>query len=155
MIVTLSCGDPAGARRLPLAGLRLALKLKDKTFPTRTCAYLAETALTEGLLDEAAEWLTQSLDHQTDPRRNDAHEVARLWVGARLAVAQQQYLHAATLFGLAEAIHSQIGYTIDGPMRALADDALGVVQAALERAAFAEAFATGQRMAREEVFAAL
>ncbi|MEZ4866279.1 MAG: tetratricopeptide repeat protein [Caldilineaceae bacterium] len=154
-LVTLYRGDPAEARRLLIASLHLATELKDKTFLMRTCADLAETALCEGLLNEASEWLKQSLAHQANPRRNDAYEVARLWVAARLAVAQQQYLRSATLFGLAEAIHRQIHYAIGGPMRALADAALATVQAALEPAAFAEAFAAGQGMSLEQAFSVI
>ena len=61
--------------------------------------------------------------------------------------------NAATLFGLADQAHSQIHYSIAGPMRALADHALTTVQAALEPAVFARAFAAGQQMSLEEAFA--
>lgn len=40
-------------------------------------------------------------------------------------------------------------------MRALADDALATVQAAMEPTAFAEAFATGQQMTLVEAFATI
>ena len=83
------------------------------------------------------------------------YEVARLFVAARLATAQQQYRRAATLFGLAEQVHSQIHYAIAGPMRALADAALATVRDALEPAVFAEAFAMGQQMSLEEAFATI
>lgn len=152
-IVTLYHGDPAEARQLLAASLRLATELKDEHFQARICAYLAETELSEGLLDAAAQWLRQSLAYPTAQRRDDAHEVARLWVAARLATAQQQYLRAANFFGLAEAIHRQIRYAIGGPMRALADTALATVQAALEPAIFAQAFTAGQQMALDEALA--
>ncbi len=154
-IVTLYRGDPAAARQLLTASLRLATELKDEHFQARICAYLAETALSEGLLDAAAHWLRQSLAYPTARHRTDAHEVARLWVSARLATAQQQYRRAATFFGLAEVIHSQIRYAIGGPMRALADAAQSTVQAALEPAVFAEAFAAGQQMTLAEAFVTL
>ncbi len=51
-----------------------------------------------------------------------------------------------------EQAHSQIHHVIGGPMRALADDVLATVQAALEPAAFAEAFAAGQGMVLAEAF---
>lgn len=154
-IVTLYRGDPGEARRLLAASLRLATELKDKTFLARIHAYLAETALAEGLLDEAAHWLMQSLADDVDRRRNDAYTVTQFWVAARLATAQHQYVRAATLFGLAEQAHSQIHHVIGGPMRALADEALATVQTALEPAAFAEAFAAGQQMILAEAFATL
>jgi hypothetical protein len=59
------------------------------------------------------------------------------------------------LFGLAGQVHSQIHHVISGPMRALADAALLIVQTTLEPAAFAEAFAAGQQMTLEEAFATL
>ncbi|MFZ4656809.1 MAG: ATP-binding protein [Caldilineaceae bacterium] len=154
-IVTLYRGDLTAARQLLAVSLRLATELKDTNFQARICAYLAETELSEGLLDEADQWLRQSLAYHTVQRRHDAHGVARLWVAARLATAQQQYVRAATLFGLAEQAHSQIHHAIGGPMRALADAALATVQATLEPAAFTEAFAAGQQILLEEAFATL
>jgi head-tail adaptor len=41
----------------------------------------------------------------------------------------------------------EVTAVLGGPMRALADAALATVQAALEPAAFAEAFASGREMA--------
>ena len=79
----------------------------------------------------------------------------QLWVAARLATAQQQYLRAATLFGLAEAAHRQIRSAIAGPMRALADTALATVRDALEPVVFAQAIAGGQQMSLEEAFATI
>lgn len=59
------------------------------------------------------------------------------------------------LFGLAEQVHSQIHHVISGPMRLLADAALATVQAMLEPATFAEAFAAGQQMTITEAFATI
>lgn len=64
-LVTLYRGDPAAARQLLTASLRLAIELKDEHFQARICAYLAETELFEGLLDEAVQWLRQSLTLST------------------------------------------------------------------------------------------
>ena len=154
-LVALYRGDPLEARRLLTESLRRCVELKEKRLLARNCTYLAETALWEGLLDEAEQWLAQSLAYHVDPQWITMHEVARLWVAARLATAQQQYLRAATLFGLADQAHSQVHYAIAGPMRALADAALATVQAALEPAVFAEAFAAGQQMSLEEAFATI
>ena len=79
----------------------------------------------------------------------------RLFVAARLATAQQQYLRAATLFGLANQMHSQIHYAVGGPMCALADAALAMVCSALDPAVFAETFAAGQQMSLVEAFATI
>ena len=137
-LVTLYGGDAPEARRLLNESLCLCLEMKYKHRLARVCAYLAEAALEEGELDEAEQWLTQSLAHDADPQRITICEVERLWVAARLATAQQQYLHAARLFGLADQAHSQIHYAIAGPMRALADASLATVQAALDVEVFCQ-----------------
>ena len=120
------------------------------------CTCLAETALWEGDLAQAAAWLGQSLAYQADARSITVYEVGRLWVAARLATAQGHYPRAATLFGLAEQMHSQIRFVIVGPMRFRADAALATVREALEPAVFAEAFAAGgQQMTLDEAFAGI
>jgi tetratricopeptide (TPR) repeat protein len=154
-LVMLYGGDAPEARRLLTESLRLCIEIKSKHKLAEVCAYLAETALWEGALDEAEQWLRQSLTHHADPHRITIYEVERLWVAARLATAQEQYQRAATLFGLADQAHSQIHYAIAGPMRALADAALTTARAALEPAIFAEAFNAGQQMSLEEAFATI
>jgi hypothetical protein len=151
-LVILYGGDVAEARQLLNECLQLCLRLKSSLVAARVCAYLAEAALWQGELDETAQWLAQSFAYGTQPTRATFEEVQRCWVAARLATAQQQYARAATLFGLAEQTHSQIHHVIGGTMRALADAALATVQAALEPAAFAEAFAAGQQMTLAEAF---
>ena len=152
-IVTLYGGDAPEARRLLSESWRLCIELKSKFFLARVCTYLAELALWEGEVEQALHWLAQSLDYQAEPHRITIFQVTRLFVVARVATVQEQYLRAAILFGLADQTHSQIDYAIAGPMRALADAALATVQAALDPVVFAEAFATGQQMSLEEAFA--
>ncbi|MFZ4656804.1 MAG: ATP-binding protein [Caldilineaceae bacterium] len=149
-LVLVYSNDATLAQRLLTEGLRLGLAMQNKQRVARVCIYLAESALWEGHIDEAAEWLRQSLGYHPDPRRITIYEVQQTFIAARLATVQQQYLRAATLFGLAEQVHSQIHHVISGPMRALADAALATVQTALEPAAFAEAFAAGQQMSLAE-----
>jgi hypothetical protein len=109
--------------------------------------------LWEGEAAQAERWLAQSLNYLADPHRITMFQVTRLFVVARVATAQQQYLRAATLFGLADQMHSQIHYAIAGPIRTLADAAVATVQAALNPEVFAEAFTTGQRLSLEQVIA--
>ena len=154
-LVALYRGETIEARRLLTESLGRCVKLKEKHLLARNCTYLAETALWEGLPDEAAQWLAQSLAYHVEPQWITIHEVTLLWVAARLATAQQQYLRAAALFGFADQAHSQIHDAIAGPVRALADAALATVRAALEPAVFAEAFATGQQMSLAEAFATI
>jgi hypothetical protein len=154
-LVTLYDGDTPGARRLLEDSLRLCLDLKDKFFLARVCTHSAETALWEGELAEAEQWLAQSLTYHADPRRISIDQVERLWVAARLATAQGAYLRAAALFGLAERVCSQIRYEPAGPVRTLADGALATVRASLDPTRFAEAYAAGQQLSLEEAFATI
>jgi len=134
---------------------RLCVELKNKFFLARVCTDLAELALSEGEVVQAEHWLAQSLDYQADPQRITIFQLTRLFVVARVATAQQQYLRAAMLFGLADQMHSDIHYAIGGPMRSLADAALAMARASLDLAVFAKAFATGQQMSLDEAFAAI
>ena len=155
-LITLYAGNAQEARRLLEECLPLCLDVKNTFHLALVCTCLAETALWEGDLAQAAAWLGQSLAYQADARSITVYEVGRLWVAARLATAQGHYPRAATLFGLAEQMHSQIRFVIVGPMRFLADAALATVREALEPAVFAEAFAAGgQQMTLDEAFAGI
>lgn len=154
-LVTLYLGDAAGAQRILCENIPFCLEQQEKFFLARTYTYLTETALATGALVEAEQWLAQSFGTHADPHQITSDEVERRLIAARLATAQAQYPRAATLFGLAEQAHSQIHHVIGGPLRALADAALATVQAALEPAVFAEAFAAGQQMTLAEAFAVL
>jgi len=158
-LVALYNGNMTAARHLLTESLKLCIEYKDKRLLARNCTYLAETALWAGELAEAEQWLAQSLGYHAEPRSITISELERLWVAARLATAQQQYLRAARLFGLADQAHNHLHYAIAGPMRALADAALatvgGPLGAALEPALFAEAFAAGQQLSLAEAFATI
>ena len=131
-LVTLYHGNPSEARQLLAESLSLCINNQEEVRAARVCTYLADAALWESKLDEAEHWLSQSLVYHSEPQRITIYTVERLLIAARLATAQQQYPRAATLFGLADQIHSQVHYAIGGPMRALADAALATVQAALK-----------------------
>jgi hypothetical protein len=151
--VTLYMGDVAGARRILTASLRLCTELKDPLLLARNMTFLAETALWEGNVDEAAHWLAQSLTQEAEPGIIIIYEVIRVFVAAHLATAQGRYHRAATLFGLAEQANSQIHYVYAGPMRTQTDAALATVRAALSSDVFAEVFAAGQQLSLKEAFA--
>ena len=151
-LVTLYLGDSSEARRLLDESLRICTELRDKGFLARVCIFLAETALWEEDVAQAAQWLARSLGYDADPHLLTIYGVQRLWVAARLATAQQQHLRAARLFGLADHAHSQVHDAIGGPMRGLADAALTMVRSALDPAVFAETFAAGRQMSLNEAF---
>ncbi len=148
-------GNLAEAQRLLHESIHFCQEQQEKFFLARNYTYLAEVALATGAWGEAEQLLAQSLAAYADARQITLDEVERLLIAARLATAQQHYLRAATLFGLAEQSHSRSGAVIAKPMRSLAEAALATVQAALEPTSFAEAFATGQRLSVEEAFAAI
>lgn len=133
----------------------IALKEKDKGLMARNSIYLAETALSEGLLDETEQWLMQSFAYFSSPRRIRIDQMERLVVAARLAAAQEDYLRAATLFGLVEQIGSYLDYVVTGPRRLAMDTALATVQAALDVDLFAKAFTTGQQLSLDEAYATI
>ncbi len=154
-LVTLYEGDVTEARRLLEDSLRICLDLNDRFYLARVSAYLAETALSEGDLNEAEQWLAQSLAYDAVTRRDDIGQVESLLVAARLATAQGAYPRAASLFGLAEKVRSQIGFEPVGPVRLLADAALATARASLDAVRFDEAFTAGQQLSLEEAFATI
>ena len=102
-IVTLYGGDAPEARRLLSESLHLCLELKNKFFLARVCTYLAETSLVgRGARRRPSTGWRKAWPISADPQPDHHFQVARLLVAARLATAQQQYLRAATLFGLAD-----------------------------------------------------
>lgn len=154
-VVLLYRGDVDTAQRLLHESLHLSQTTTSAMYLAWSYTYLAETALWQGDLDQAADWLAQALTYHANPRWLRTELVDCLWVAVRLATAQQQYRRAATLFGLAEQVGSPIRYVSAPPVRPLIAAALATVQAALEPAAFAEAFAAGQQMTLEEAFTTL
>jgi len=154
-IASLYCGDIAEARRLLLESLELVRDLKNDMYLSRIYTYLAETELWDGEPARSAQWLAQAVIHHANPRWARTELVDCLWVAARLATAQQDYLRAATLFGLAEQLRSRIRYPLVEPLRALVDVALTTGRAALKPTVFDVAFATGQQMSLDEAFATI
>jgi hypothetical protein len=151
-VVTLYSGDATEAERLLHESLGLSRTISSPMYLAWNFTYLAETALWRGELDESARWLAQALAHHANPRWVRTETVDCLWVAARLATAQEQYQRAATLFGLAEAMGSSIGYTAAQPVRPQIDAARVTLREALGKAVFADAFAAGQEMTLVETF---
>jgi predicted ATPase/DNA-binding XRE family transcriptional regulator len=146
-ITTLYHDDAIESRRLLLESLEIWTNIRDKLHLSRVYIYLAETALWEDKPEEAEQWLAQCLNHPIDPRRIGIAIVNCLFVAARLAVARQQYQHAAALLGMAEVTRQRTYCTLVEPVRVQVDAALATVQHQLAPDLFAEAFANGQQMA--------
>ena len=154
-IATLYCGDAAEAERILHASVHHSRDMKNAFVLARSYTYLAEAAVWQGELDKATHWLTHAWRYHVNPRWIKSDLVDCLWVAARLATARQAYVRAATLFGLAEQVSRRIRYPLVEPVQSLVNAALATVQAALEPAAFAEAFAVGQQMALPEAYTTL
>ena len=131
------------------------VKLKDKGFLARVALYQAELALWNGEVEQAEQQLQASLRYHNDPQKIAINQVELLLIAARIATAQRHYQRAALFFGQVGEICGRLDYMYAGPMRALADTALATVQAALEPALFAKAFAAGQQMSLAEAFATI
>ncbi|MEZ4869376.1 MAG: BTAD domain-containing putative transcriptional regulator [Caldilineaceae bacterium] len=154
-ITTLYCGDTAEAQRILSASVHRSRDMKNAFVLARSYTYLAEAAMWQGDLDNVTHWLTHAWRHHANPRWIKSDLVDCLWVTARLATAQQAYIRAATLFGLAEQVSQRIRYPLAEPVQSMVNAALATVQTALEPAVFAEAFATGQQMTLAEAFATI
>jgi predicted ATPase len=154
-LTTLYHFDAIEARRLLLESLEIWTNIRDKLHLSRTCIYLAETALWENKPEEAERWLVQCVNYHFDPRWIGIALVNGFFVAARLAVARQHYQHAAMLFGVAEVTRQRTFCTLVEPVRMQVDAALAIVQHQLEPARFAEAFAAGQQLSLIQAFAAI
>lgn len=148
-------GDGVEARRLLADSLRVCLDLNEKVYLARVCCFYAEAALSEGALDEAEQWLARSPVFRVYPRWTPRDQVERIYVAARLASARGAHLRTATLFGIAEAIRSQIDYEPAGPMREPVAAALAAARAALGLDLFTETFISGQALSLGDAFAIL
>lgn len=122
------------ARQILHAALNLWLDLKNDVFLARIYGYLAEITLAEGGFDEATQAVLHSMGYQRKLRWLSTQVVDCLWVAARLATAQQQYMRAAMLFGLAEQMRRRVHYAVDGLLRVQVDAAEMTVPKALEPA---------------------
>ena len=154
-IVMLYAGDVMEARRLLTETLDICAGLRGNLLYARVYTYLAETALWERKLDEAEQWIAQSLLYHANPRWVRIELVECLWVAARLAAVQQQYQRAANLFGLAEQLGSQIRCAPVEPIRTQITMVMATVQQELGTEHFAEAIAAGRQLSIGEAFATI
>src|SRR5690606_25860635 len=116
---------------------------------------LAIIALHRANFNQAEQMIGEALAGFSKTRWITAEVIDGLLTMARLATLQQQFIRAATLFGLVDQLQTQIHQSVEAPMRPLVDAALATVQAALAPEVFADAFAAGQQLSLEEAFAAI
>jgi len=110
-------------------------------------------ALWEGEIEQAAQWLGESLAYQPAPPYITSDELQRLFMAARLATLQQKYRRAAILLGAAESAKQQLHYTYRGPQLPLVTAAQAIVEESLSAELFREAFTTGQNLPLDQVYA--
>lgn len=154
-LVILYQNDASEAHRLLMESLAVWHTIGEKQYLAQVSIYLAETALWEGQLAEAEAWLAQALDYQVDPRWLGLALINCLFVAARLTVARQSIQKAAMLFGVAEQVRADAHRTLVAPVRAQVDADLAAVQAALDPADFAAAFAAGRQLSPAQAVTAL
>jgi hypothetical protein len=148
-LVALYRGDTTEARRLLTESLQRCIEYKEKSLLARNCTHLAELALWEGELDEAAAVAgaapglprRAAVDH--DPRGDAVSGSPGAWPRRSRSTCAPPRCSAWPTRRTARSTDA-----IGGPVRALADAALATVQAALEPAVFAEAFAAGRQLSR-------
>ncbi len=154
-IATFYSGNTADAYQYLHDALHLCQGVGNDEYVARVHGYCAEIALAEGNLSQAQTHLTQSINHQTSLRWSTIEFADFLFVAARLAAQQRDYVLSATRLGLAEQIAKRIGYAGKTPMRPQIDACAAVLSGALEPTTFAEAFAAGQQMTLTEAFATI
>lgn len=154
-MVHLYLGNVEEAHRLLADTLQLCHELGDQRNLPPIAGYLAAVLLQQGDLRYAEQLLRQSLAGFAQACWVTAEMVDGLLIAARLATAQANFFAAATRFGLAERLRAEIQHAMDAPMRPLVASALATVQAALEPAAFTEAFAAGQHLSMTQAFATI
>ncbi len=154
-LATLYAGDTSEARRLLMESLELCREVQNLHLLSRAYCYLAEFALWQDELEQAGEWLAQSLFHHAEPQSFTILQIRRLHVAARLATARGNDTRAAMLFGLAQAIRNRSGVELRGAMRSLEDAAMESLHTRLDALSFAAAFAAGQQLSLEDAFATI
>ncbi|MEZ4617353.1 MAG: tetratricopeptide repeat protein [Caldilineaceae bacterium] len=121
-VVLLYSGFVDEAQRLLHESLQLSRTTTSAMYLAWSYTYLAEAALWQGDLGQAAYWLAQALTYHANPRWLRTELVDCLWVAARLVAAQQQYRRAATSLGWPNRSAAVFGIR-HGPMRPLNDAA--------------------------------
>jgi predicted ATPase/DNA-binding SARP family transcriptional activator len=147
-------GDWAEAWRL-LHVCLVDTDLRHTHLPRKAQAVAALLKLAQGEFEEAAAFLQVSMSNYYHHRQIRPELVDGLFTAARLAAAQQQWVRAATLFGLAEHLRVEIRHNLDAPLYPWVEAALATVRGALEPEVFVEAFAVGQQLSLEEAYATI
>ena len=154
-IVTLYVGDGQEARRLLDESLRLCRQVRNLGYLAHAYTCLAEAALWARDLDDAAQWLAQSVAGQEAPHQVTLDGMQQVFVAACLAGARGEYQRAAALCGVAAAAHQQIRNVYAGPLPELVNGTLAAARAALDPADFAAAYSAGEQASLSAAYATL
>jgi hypothetical protein len=118
-------------------------------------AIAALISLQLGALDDAEQFLRESLAGHRYDRWVKPELVDCLFTSMRLAAARQQFKRAAAIFGLAERLRADIQHVLDQPLRPLVEAAREQVRNALGTVGFAAAREQGQALSLDEGFVQL
>jgi hypothetical protein len=127
--------------------LALARRMGDQRSIAHACEPLAVVALLREDRDRALALLNASL--LTSVEVGHVELAAHVVMDLAVAAAREQPVHAARLFGAAEALREEIGAAIWPSRRPLYEQALGTVRDALGTGAFAAAWGEGLAMTLE------
>ncbi len=143
----------ATARSLLAEGLKLVQAGDDQASMTYSCYLLGRMSLSQGETSTAGELFQESLRWACQAGSKVAMALALEGL-ADVAVAQQEPVWAARLWGAAEALREQAGAPGRPSQRADDERCVAAVHAQLGEQAFAAAWAQGRAMTPEQALAA-
>jgi len=117
---------------------------------------LADLALHRGNDAQAAELVSDSLLMSQSFLTNVSNRefsIARLLIVAKLALAREEYIMPARLFGVVEALGEQIGYLLEPLPRAEYEEVVAQVRAQLKTGDFESAYTEGHAVTEAEAVA--
>jgi predicted ATPase/class 3 adenylate cyclase len=145
-------GEPARARRLKQDVLEQARAVGDKNVQVHALESLAHAAAPEGRVEEAATLLEQAyqLNRELGDRFREAVIVCRF---ARLLAYAGRAEAAARTLATGETLYEQMGASPMGWLKRGNDEALALIRAQLDNAAFLEAWEQGGAQTADEAVA--
>jgi tetratricopeptide (TPR) repeat protein len=150
--IALARGDYKRATILYEESLTIKLRVGDLQAIASSHWDLGTAAYACGDYVRAYEWYTQALVffHRVGYPGHTARLIELL---ADVAAAQHQFMHAARLFGAAEALREGTGYAVESLNRSAYACSVAMIRARLGEASFSAAWAAGRAMTLEQAIA--